>query len=168
MQETKPIIRVIEVILALALLGGLVFAGWRVYRSLPVAHSVQVQVNDATANSELTIVWREGLGDSDARVELYPLDFAALEKDFRQNFRPGKSIEEYLGQRLKNLTPVKVRINQSGRAVTKLSQGNWWLRATSYSSNGELMEWRVPVLISQRSHTIELSKDNAYERAKRF
>lgn len=168
MQETNPIIRIIEVVLALALLGGLVFAGWRVYRTLPAAQSVQVQVNDAAANSELTIVWRDGLGDSDAHVEIYPIDFAALERDFRQNFRPGKSIEDYLAQRLKNLTPVKVRINQSGRAVTRLSQGNWWLRATSYSTNGELVEWRVPVLISQRSHTIELSKDNAYERAKRF
>ena len=168
MQEENPIIRVLEVFLALALLGGLFFAGWRVYRSLPANHSVRVQVNDAAANSELTIVWRDGLGDGDSRAELYPIDFAALESDFRRNLRPGRSIEDYLAQRLKNLTPVKVRINQSGRAVTRLSQGNWWLRATSYSTTGELMEWRVPVLISQRSHTIELSKDNAYERAKRF
>lgn len=168
MQEHNRIIRILEVVLAIALPASLIYAGSRVYRSLPKAHAVQVQVNDATANSELTIVWRDSLTGSDARVELYPIDFAALENDFRLNVRPGKSIEEYLAQRLKNLTPVNVRVNPNGRAVTKLSPGNWWLRATSLSPNGELVEWRVPVLISQRSYTIELSKDNAYERAKRF
>lgn len=168
MQENNPAIRIVEIILALALLGSLFFAGWRVYRSLPPSAMGQVQVNELAANSELTIVWRDGLTDGETRIELYPIDFAAVDRDFRASGRPGKTLDDYLGQRLKNLTPVRVRVNQNGRAVARLSEGNWWMRAISISSNGEAMEWRVPVVISQRAHTIELSKDNAYERAKKF
>ena len=168
MQEDNPAIRILKIILALALLGSLFFAGWRVYRSLPVSAPAQVQVNEAAAKSELTIVWRDGLTEGETQIELYPIDFTAVERDFRVNGRPGKSLDDYLGQRLKSLTPVRVRVNQNGRAVARLSEGNWWMRAISVSTNGEAMEWRVPVLISQRTHTIELSKDNAYERAKKF
>jgi hypothetical protein len=166
-EKDSPAIRIIEIILALALLGSLVFAGWRVYRSLPQTVPTQVQVNEAAANSELTIVWRDGVTDGETRVELYPIDFAAMRRDFFANGRPGRNLDDFLGQRLKNLTPVRVRVNY-GRAVARLSEGNWWMRATSVSASGEAIEWRVPVLISQRAHTIELSKDNAYERAKKF
>ena len=166
--ESNPLIRILKIVVALALLGGLFFAGWRVYRSQPAVGPRQVQVNEAAANSELTIVWRDGLTDGETRVELYPIDFAAVDRDFRANNRPGKTLDDYLGQRLKSLTPVSVRVNSNGRAVTRLSEGNWWMRAISTTSSGEALEWRVPVLISQRTHTIELSKDNAYERAKKF
>jgi len=168
LQDDNPLIRIVKVILALALLVSLVLAGRRVYRSLPAARSVEVQVNQATANSELVVVWRDGIADGETRVELYPIDFAALQRDFQAHVRPGKTIDDYLAQRLKNLTPVQVRVNQSGRAVARLSEGNWWMRATTVSRNGEAMEWRVPVVISERAHTIELSKDNAYERTKKF
>lgn len=168
MQENSPLIRIVEIILALALLGSLFFAGWRVYRSLPASAVGQVQVNEAAANSELTIVWRDGLTDGETQIELYPIDIAAVNRDFRVNGRPGRTLDDYLGQRLKSLTPVRVRVSKNGRAVARLSEGNWWMRAISISANGEAMEWRVPVLISQRTHTIELSKDNAYERAKKF
>lgn len=168
MKENNPAIRILEIILALALLGSLFFAGWHVYRSLPAGLPGQVQVNDAAANSELTIVWLDGLMDGETRVELYPIDVAAIRQDFLVNGRPGRSADDYLAQRLKNLTPVRVRVNQNGRAVTRLSPGNWWMRAISMSLSGEATEWRVPVLISDRAHTIELSRDNAYERAKKF
>jgi len=167
-QENSPAIRIVEVILALALVAGLTLAGWRTYQTLPHGVPASVQIDDAAATSELTIVWRDGLNDSETKIELYPIDFAAIREDFSVNGRPGKSIDDYLAQRLKYLTPVNVRVNQSGRAVTRLSEGNWWLRATSVSPSGEALEWRVPMVISQRAHTIELSKDNAYERTKKF
>ncbi|MGZ8845919.1 MAG: hypothetical protein ACXW3C_05595 [Pyrinomonadaceae bacterium] len=167
-QEDNPAIRIIEVFLALALLGSLFFAVRRVYRSLPVTTPAQVQINDAAANSELTIFWRDGATEGETRVELYPIDFAAMRRDFLSSGRPGRNLDDFLAQRLKNLTPVRVRVNQNGRAVARLSEGNWWMRATSVSANGEAIEWRVPVLISERFHTIELSKENAYERTKKF
>jgi len=168
LHEKNAAIQLTEYFLAALLVGSLFLAGRHVYQSLPANGPGQVPVNEAAANSELTIVWRDGLTDGETRVELYPIDFAALDRDFRVNGRPGKTIDDYLGQRLKNLTPVRVPVNQNGRAVAHLSEGNWWMRAVSTSSNGEAMEWRIPVVISQRAHTIELSKDNAYERAKKF
>lgn len=168
MEKASPAIRIVQVVLALALLGSLAFAGWRVYRSLPPAISAQVQVNDAAANSELTILWRDGATDGETRVELYPIDFAAMRRDFFAKGRPGRNLDDFVAQRLKNLTPVRVQVSQNGRAIARLSEGNWWMRAVSVSTSGEAIEWRVPVLISQRVHTIELSKDNAYLRTKKF
>jgi hypothetical protein len=125
-------------------------------------------VNEAAANSELTIVLRDGATAGETTVELYPIDFAALQREFVVNGRPGKTIEDFLAQRLKNLVPVRASMDRNGRAVARLSEGNWWMRATSASSSGESIEWRIPVQISQRAHTIELSIDNAYERTKKF
>ena len=157
------LIRIIQIILALALIGGLFFAGRHVYRSLP-----DNGVREATPRSELTIVMPEGVSGGGTSVELYPIDFAAVQRDFPLNARPGKSFEDFLTARLKNLNPVRARIDQSGRAVARLSTGVWWLRATASSARGEVMEWRLPLTISQPVQTIELSRDNAYERAQKF
>jgi hypothetical protein len=57
----------------------------------------QVQVNEAAANSELTIVWRDGLAGGEP-VELYPIDFAAvIAISTRTSVR--KTLDDYLGQR---------------------------------------------------------------------
>ena len=84
------------------------------------------------------------------------------------NARPGKSLEDFLARRLQNVEPIKVRIDASGQAVARVSEGNWWMHATSALTNGESMEWRVPLTISRNPQTIELSSDNAYERTKKF
>ena len=168
MPEQNPLIKIVEVALALALLGALFFAGWRIYRSLPADGAARIVFDDAAANSELTIVVRDGNAVGPTKVELYPIDFTTIQREFALNTHPGKTMEDFLAQRLKNLVPVQPQMDRTGRAVAKLSEGNWWMRATSSSSTGESIEWRLPVLISQRTHTIELSIDNAYERSKKF
>ncbi|HYT49790.1 MAG TPA: hypothetical protein VEL78_05320, partial [Pyrinomonadaceae bacterium] len=167
MPEQNPLVKVLEVALAIALLGSLCFAGWRIYRSLPPDGAARIVSDESAANSELTIVLRDGTTGA-TRVELYPIDFAAVQREFAMNTHPGKSLEDLLAQRLKNLVPIEPKMDRNGRAVAKLSEGNWWMRATSASTSGEAIEWRMPVLISQRAHTIELSIDNAYERSKKF
>ena len=167
MQEQNPLIKILEVLLALALLGTLFFAGWRIYRSLP-DDGARIVFNEATANSELTIVLRDNAAVGPTKVELYPIDFTAVQREFAMSTHPGKTMEDFLAQRLKNLAPVQPQMDRNGRAVAKLSEGNWWMRATSASASGELIEWRMPVQISQRKHTVELSIDNAYERSKKF
>ncbi len=169
MPEQNPLIKILEVLLALMLLGALFFAGWRIYRALPVGSGgTQIVFDDARANSELTIIIRDANTISPAKVELYPIDFSTVQRGFSRNTHPGKTMEDFLAQRLKDLVPVQPQMDRNGRAVAKLSEGNWWMRATSASSSGESLEWRMPVLISQRAHTIELSIDNAYERSKKF
>jgi hypothetical protein len=161
-----PLLKILQTVLALALVASLFFAGWRIYNRLPADNSM-VQLTNSAAKYELNIVLRD-VSSGDARVELYPIEYAAIQRDFRLNGRPGKTLEDYLALQLKDLPAVRVQIDQRGRAVARLSAGHWWMRATSALPNGELMEWRMPLTISQPIHTVELSGDNAYERTKKF
>jgi hypothetical protein len=153
--------------LAVALLASLFFAGRHVYRALP---STLAGHTDGSGESELTIVMRDAASapPAETRVEIYPIDFAATERDFLTNSRPGRSLEDFLAQRLKTLIPVRVKMDQNGHAVAALSFGKWWMRATSARNNGEEIEWREQLTISQRALTIELAPENAYERRKKF
>ncbi len=160
-------IRVLRIILGLALLAGLFFAGWRIYHRLPIEGSNPAPFDNSAAKSELNIVLRD-VSSGEVRIELYPIEYAAVQRDFRLNGRPGRGLEDYLALQLKNLPSVRIQTDQKGRAVARLSAGHWWMRATSALANGELTEWRLPLTISQPVHTIELSGDNAYQRTRKF
>jgi hypothetical protein len=162
----KPItIRIVQVLLALVLLGSLFFAGWRIYRSLPNEPSMS---RPDGPQSQVTIVLNNPAIAGNTKVELYPIDFSAMQREFVTSGRPGHTFEEFLRDRLKALSPTRARFDQSGRAVAQLGAGQWWLRATTTDAGGELTEWRLPLTISQPAMTVELSVDNAYERTKKF
>lgn len=169
MREDHAAIRILEVVLALALLGSLFFAGMRIYRRLPTD-----QNGDPAATSArqlpLTIMLRNDLLPltSSVAVELYPIDMAALQKQFAAVPRPGKQFEDFLALRLKDVTPVSVATDQKGRAIAHVSAGNWWLHARTSAAGGETLEWRLPLSVSTNQNTVELNRDNAYERAKKF
>ncbi len=160
--------RVLQVILGLALLGSLVFAGARIYRRLPATPAEMNQTLPAGPQRELTIVFNSTVSLSAVRVRLYPIDFPATERDYLSTRRPGKNLEDFLATRLKNVTAVNVEIDKTGRGVARVTEGNWWMHAVTAQTNGESMEWRMPITIGQRSQTIELSLENAYERSKKF
>jgi hypothetical protein len=42
------------------------------------------------------------------------------------------------------------------------------MHAVTALANGESTEWRMPLIISQRPQTIELTPENAYERTRKF
>jgi hypothetical protein len=160
---------IIKIILGAALVGALSVAGWNVYRRLP-AEGTRTETSGARAHSEMTIILR---GDSAAtpvntRVELYPIDFAAVQRDYSAAVRPGKTFDDFLAQRMKGLVPVRAQLDNNGRALASLSEGNWWLRAIATLAGGEKIEWRLPVKVLRRGQTIELTTENAYERTKTF
>lgn len=165
---------IIRIILGAALIGALWLAGWNVYRRLPVdgswAQTESTEANNTTANSEMTIVLRSDSAATpvNTRVELYPIDFAAAQRDYSAVVRPGKSFDDFLAQRMKGLAPVRAQLDRNGRAVAKLSEGNWWIRAIATLTSGEKIEWRLPVKVFGRGQTIELTAENAYERTKTF
>jgi hypothetical protein len=165
MDEKHPAIRILKLLLAIALLGALVWAGWRVYRRLP-NESMTSRLEGPP--SQVTIVLNNPAIADSTKLELYPMDFPATQREFVINGRPGKSFEEFLAARLKVLSPTRARFDQNGRAFAQLGVGQWWLRAITTGASGELTEWRLPLTISQRAITIELSADNAYERTKKF
>ena len=162
------VMRALQIILGVALLASLVLAGARIYRRLPVTSAETSQTMPAGVQRDVTVVFQAAVSFSEARVRLYPIDYAAAERDYLLNRRANKSLEDFLAMRLKNVTAVNVSIDTSGRGVAHVSEGNWWMHAISARANGESMEWRLPLTIGQRPQTIELSLENAYERSKTF
>jgi hypothetical protein len=163
-------VKLIRIALGAALVGGLFFAGLRIYRHLPDGPGAQTVTNDPNANSDLTILLRSETVASpgDTRVELFPIDFSAAQRDFLANPRPGKTFDDFLALRTKGLSPVRAQLDEKGRAVAKLAEGKWWIRATTALPTGEILEWRLPITITGRGETIELTAENAYERTKKF
>jgi hypothetical protein len=165
------IITVIRIFLGAALVVSLFGAGWNVYRRLPADGSwVHTEADNANATSEMTIILRSNSAATpvNTRIELYPIDFAAAQRDFSAAVRPGKTFDDFLAQRMKGLVPARAQLDSNGRAVAKLSEGNWWIRATATLTSGEKIEWRLPVKAFGRGQTIELTAENAYERTKKF
>jgi len=157
----------LRIVLGLTLLASLVFAGARIYRALPPANEGTTQVAGGV-QQDLTIIFHPAISTAQTRVNLYPIDFAAAERDYARRAQSGKSLEDFLATRLKAVTAVKVQIDANGRGVARVGEGNWWMHAVSALNTGESMEWRVPLTIGQRPQTIELSTENAYERSKKF
>jgi hypothetical protein len=162
--ENSPTLIVLQVALALILLGSLGWAGARIYRALP-AHSGET--SRTGAEQDLTIVVRTQSSGT-TRIKLYPIDFDSIEREYARNPRPGKTFEDFLALRLQNLTPVTTEADRNGRAIARVNEGNWWLHAVSAFPSGEWLEWRRSLNVAQRPQTIELSSDNAYERSKKF
>jgi hypothetical protein len=165
-------ITIIKVVLALALVGGLFFAGWNIYRRLPSEDSVvpRLDAADGRAKTQLRIVLDEGLSavSLNSPVELYPFDLTAAQSEYQASPQLGKTFDDFLVRRMHGVTPVQAPTDSHGRVVALLSTGNWWLRATAALGNGETLEWRLPFAVSGNAQTIELSAENAYEKTKKF
>jgi hypothetical protein len=163
--EREPLpVRILQIVLALMLLGSLVWAGARIYRRLPAAAG-----GVATASGEprdLTIMLRVQ-GSEETRIKLYPIDVDVIERDFAR-IHPRKPFDDFLAQRLKDLTPVTASTDANGRAVAHITEGQWWMHAVAAFPEGEWLEWRQQLNVSQKQQTIELSSANAYERSKKF
>jgi hypothetical protein len=162
---------IIRIILGAVLVGSLFLAGWNVYRRLPADGSqAQTAANNTNAHSEVIIILRSeaAVAPVNLQVEVYPIDFAAAQRDYSAAVRPGKTFDDFLAQRIRGLVPARAQLDNNGWAVTRLSEGNWWLRATATLPGGETIEWRLPVKVSGRGQTIELTTENVYERTKAF
>lgn len=162
---------IFRILLGAALVGSLFAAGWNVYRRLPADESsARTDAYGPNANSELILILRNDSAATpvNTRIEIYPIDYAAAQRDFSAVVRPGKTFDDFLAQRMKGLVPVRTQLDENGRAVAKLSAGNWWVWATSTLTNGEEIEWRLPVKVFGRGQTVELSRESAYERTRKF
>src|SRR5882672_12364730 len=115
-RSESAITTIVRIILGTALLASLLAAGWNVYRRLPADGSWARDASSADANSELIMILRN---DSEAtpvntRIEIYPIDYAAAQRDFSAAIRPGKTFDDFLAQRMKGLVPVRAQLEGSG------------------------------------------------------
>ncbi|MCA1630287.1 MAG: hypothetical protein LC774_08130 [Acidobacteria bacterium] len=161
---------IVVVALRAALVAALLGAGWAVYRKLPQDDAGAALAGRASKQTLLRIVLRrEGLGDAgvaDTAVELYSLDVAAARREFDDERRYGQRFEDFVARRMGARQPVSAKLNREGQALVALPPGRWWVHAMLPGANE--LAWRLPVNVSGREQTVELTPSNAYTRTKSF
>lgn len=160
----------LRVVLAAALIGSLLFTGWRIYRRLPAEPTNATVFADGRAQPALRLVVRNRVDGATLRspLEFFHFNLAAARREFEESPKLARQFDDFLVRRMHNVKPVKAEVNGDGYAVAQLWAGDWWLRATATLNSGEEIEWRVPVALSDRDQSLDLSFENAYERTKKF
>lgn len=154
-------------LLKVLLLATLVGAGWNVYRKLPVGG---IEAAGVVNETSLLIVLRPSEKDSGAGlnipVQLYPVDVAAVQREFGFERRPGVRFEDFLKEHMEGRAPIKAQLDDHGQATVKVTPGRWWVHATLTGSQN--VEWRLPIDVGGRQQTVELNGENVYARTKSF
>ena len=162
--------RKLIVALRVALIAGLLLAGWRIYRHAPRALSDSDAAQVLNANGEraasLRVVLRRAAGDDGAQVEIeaYPAEVTKAEANAAraaQLFGDAPKLP-------KKRPALTRRLDASGQTTLELSPGEWRIQA-SFTNSARTTAWRIPVtLTSGERQTIELTQENAYVREKSF
>lgn len=167
---SNPAPVIVRIVLGLGLIAGLVFAGWIVYRRLPADSAEPTIAIDRSAQTPWRVVVRNRVARATLHspLELYHFDLTATRREYLASPRLARQFEDFLARRMRDVEPVKAEVNGDGHAVAILGEGNWWLHASATLDTGEKIEWRLPVAVSNRDQSIDLSFENAYERTKKF
>jgi hypothetical protein len=154
-------------ILKVGLLAALFYAGWSIYRELPGGG---LDTGDAANQTALRIVLRPSEKENGVAinipVQLYPVDLAAVQREFGFERHPGVRFEEFLKDHMEGRAPVKSQFDDKGQATVTVTPGRWWVHAMLAGS--ENVEWRLPINVAGRQQTIELNDENIYARTKSF
>lgn len=167
---SRPLlIFMVRVLLAIALIGSLWWAGWAIYRRLPAEPSDQIVMSGDTVGTAARLVVRNGITNATLHspLELYHFNLAAAQREYEQSPKLARQFDDFLVRRMHDIRPIKANVN-GGLAIAQLTAGDWWLRATATLDSGEEVEWRLPLTIRDHDQAIELSLENAYERRKKF
>ena len=161
-------------LLRVALVSALAVALWLTYRGLPDNGERNTRIDGEAGTrveTRLRIVVQLPALDAaqlaEATLELYPFDLAAAQREFYFERRAGQRFDDFLQRRLKNNPPVKGRFGAGGQTLVGVPPGKWWIYAT-VPNRDEVTSWRLPVNVSGREQTAELTAQNAYTRAKNF
>lgn len=165
--------RLAAVLLRAGLVGALVAAGWGVYRGLPRDEfgGPPARRRESAEATPLRIRLRAPgalapVAASKVPVLLYPINMAAARNEYDSERRPGQRFEEFATRLMGERQPVTAETDEHGEAVVRLPPGRWWVHVTLEGPRE--VTWRLPVNVSDREKTIELTPENAYLRAKKF
>jgi hypothetical protein len=158
-------------LLRVALVAALFFAVWGVYRRLPRDENAPLGVREQPAATALRVVLRRPAVGSPAAgvkipVQLYPINMAAARNEFDSEHRPGVRFEDFVTRLMGERQPISGELDEGGEAVILVPPGRWWVHATLTGSRE--LTWRLPVNVSGREKTVELTEENAYTRAQKF
>lgn len=157
------------IILRIALVLALVGAGWSVYHELPADDSAFGGIGsaNATALSIQLLLSPDDAGESlSVPVELYPVDIAAVRREYASEPRPGLRFDDFLKRRMRGRAPVEARLDQQGQATVTITPGKWWLHAVLAGQHN--IEWRLPLSVYGQKQAVQLTSENAYARTKTF
>ena len=166
MKPSGTFSRLTILLLRTALVAALLISGWLIYAKLPLRLSAEAR--PSRNETTLQIVLRPaGLNvPVDIPVELYPVDIVAVRHEYFTERRAGKRFDDFLSERMNGRTPVTSRLDKQGQTSVVVSPGNWWLHAVL--SGEEDLEWRLPINVSGRKQTVELTAQNVYTRTRSF
>lgn len=158
----------IQLLLRTGLVAALVAVGWAIYSQLP--HQPANDPQAANGETLLQIVLRpsssSGAAVLDIPVELYPVDIVSVRDEYFTERRAGKRFDDFLNERMKGRNPVTAKLDKQGQTSVVINPGDWWLHALL--SGDEELEWRLPIKVSGRKQTVELSSQNIYTRTRSF
>ncbi|HYJ88467.1 MAG TPA: hypothetical protein VEW46_20540 [Pyrinomonadaceae bacterium] len=159
---------VIQLALRTGLIAAFVAVGWAIYSQLP--HQPTTEPEAANGETVLQIVLRPSLTREaevlDIPVELYPVDIVSVRDEYFTERRAGKRFDDFLSERMKGRNPVTAKLDRQGQTSVVINPGNWWLHALL--SGDEELEWRLPIKVSGRKQTVELTSQNVYARTRSF
>jgi hypothetical protein len=162
-----PFYNLIKLALRAGLVVALFVSGWQVYSKLPPDTEDK---QPSKSETDLQIVLRDSGSVTseplDISIELYPIDIVAVRHEYFTERRAGKRFDDFLNEKMKGRKPVTARLDHQGQASIVISPGNWWLHALL--SGEENIEWRLPMTISGRKQTVELTSQNVYTRTRSF
>lgn len=167
-----PLQQFVAPLLGVALVVALAWAGWGIYRRLPEDSFGALGDRRRGELTALRIVLRRPPGHTPAGeekipVQLYSINVEAARAEYVSERRPGVRFEEFLTRRMSGREPpVTSEFDERGEAAVAVPQGRWWIHATL--DGPEELSWRLPVNVSGREKTVELTTDNIYTRAKSF
>lgn len=168
MNTRSPAYNLVVAVLRGLLLVALIGTVWNIYRRLP-SGGIEA-THDAASETALLIVLRPSPRDTNATVsipvQLYPVDLSAVQREYGFEPRPGVRFEDFLNERMQGRIPVKTQLDERGQATVMLRPGKWWVHALL--SGSQNVEWRLPINVSGRQQTVELSNGNMYARTKSF
>jgi hypothetical protein len=160
-------------LLGAALVGALAAAGWVIHRGLPhEAHEGRAASRrEPPPSTALRIRLRPAseralVSAEKVPVLVYPINMAAARNEFYSEQRPGQRFEEFAARLMGERQPVTAELDERGEAVVSLTPGRWWVHVTLEGPRE--VTWRLPVNVSGREKTVELTAENAYARAKKF
>ncbi|HEX8187532.1 MAG TPA: hypothetical protein VF586_04220 [Pyrinomonadaceae bacterium] len=143
-----------------------------VYRRLPEDERTSSRLARPAQRTTLLRVRlrREGVGfpvsTKKVPVQLFPINMSAARNEYDSEPRHGQRFEEFATRLMGGRQKIDAELDEGGEAAIPVPPGRWWIHA---ELDGEReLAWRLPVEIAGREKTVELTKDNAYLRAKRF
>lgn len=171
MNTQSPAYNFIALCLRIALIVALGAAVWSIYRRLPGDDPETALHGAQTTNpTALVLALRPPPDDASASldipVELYPVDVAAVRREYQSEMRAGMRFDDFLAQRMNGRQSIKARLDQMGQATLMVPPGKWWIHAMLTGTLN--VEWRLPVNVAGRRQEVDLTSENAYARMKSF